>query len=140
MPIYVTGYQFNGPSGPGCIAHHHFGTVPLCLYLSALCQHFQRASPLQLLGQFQFNFLCSLQEKGGSKCLKNSYHMTVSELRGAARTSWSSCFYLFLAPLSRRLRGSFKYGKPPSSVRRPSTLSNDFSSETTGPNVTKFHV
>ena len=28
----------------------------------------------------------------------------------------------------------------PSSVRRPSTLSNDFSSETTGPNVTKFHM
>ena len=27
-----------------------------------------------------------------------------------------------------------------SSVRRPSTLSNDFSSETTGPNVTKFHM
>ena len=26
------------------------------------------------------------------------------------------------------------------SVRRPSTLSNDFSSETTGPNVTKFHM
>ena len=25
-------------------------------------------------------------------------------------------------------------------VRRPSTLSNDFSSETTGPNVTKFHM
>ena len=31
MPIYVTGYQFNAPSGPGCIAHHHFGTVTLCL-------------------------------------------------------------------------------------------------------------
>ena len=26
------------------------------------------------------------------------------------------------------------------SVVRPSTLSNDFSSETTGPNVTKFHM
>ena len=25
-------------------------------------------------------------------------------------------------------------------VRRPSTLSNDFSSETTGPNVSKFHM
>ena len=31
MPIYVTGFQFNAPSGPGCIAHHHFGTVTLCL-------------------------------------------------------------------------------------------------------------
>ena len=30
MPVYVTGYQLNGPSGPGCIAHH-FGTVTLCL-------------------------------------------------------------------------------------------------------------
>ena len=28
----------------------------------------------------------------------------------------------------------------PSSVRRPSTLSNNLSSETTGPNVTKFHL
>ena len=27
-----------------------------------------------------------------------------------------------------------------SSVRRPSTISNDFSSETTGPIATKFHV
>ena len=27
-----------------------------------------------------------------------------------------------------------------SSVRSPSTLSNDFSSESTGPNVTKFHM
>ena len=24
MPIYVTGYQFNSPSGPSCIAHHYF--------------------------------------------------------------------------------------------------------------------
>ena len=46
----------------------------------------------------------------------------------------------FLAPLSRRLWGSVQDGKPPSSVRRPSTLSNDFSSDTTGSNVTKFHV
>ena len=28
----------------------------------------------------------------------------------------------------------------PSSVRRPSTISNDFSSETTGPIATKFHI
>ena len=31
MPIYVTEYQSNAPSGPGCIAHLHFGTVTLCL-------------------------------------------------------------------------------------------------------------
>ena len=28
----------------------------------------------------------------------------------------------------------------PSVVRRPSTISNDFSSETTGPIATKFHI
>ena len=28
----------------------------------------------------------------------------------------------------------------PSSVRRPSTMSNDLSSETTGPIATKFHI
>ena len=120
MPVYVTGYQFNGPSGPGCIAHHHFGTVPLCLYLSALCQHFQRASPLQLLCQFQFNFLCSLQEKGGSNCLKNSYHMTVSELRGAARTSWSSCFYLFFSSPEPKAPGELLVWE--ASVVRPSSV------------------
>ena len=51
-------------------------------------------------------------------------------------------FCIFLAHLSRRL---LKYrqaslsvvGCP--SVRRPSTILNDFSSETTGPIVTKFH-
>ena len=31
IPIYVTGYQFNGTSGPGCIAYHHFGTCDFCL-------------------------------------------------------------------------------------------------------------
>ena len=30
-PIYVTGYQFNGPSGLGYIANQHFGTVTLSL-------------------------------------------------------------------------------------------------------------
>ena len=31
MPVYVTRYQLNDPSMPGCIAHLHFGTVILCL-------------------------------------------------------------------------------------------------------------
>ena len=43
---------------------------------------------------------------------------------------------LFLAPLSQGSGGAYSMG----SLRRPSTLSNDFSSETTGPNVTKFHM
>ena len=46
----------------------------------------------------------------------------------------------FLAHLSRRLRGSLYYRQAPSSVRRPSTISNDFSSETTGPIATKFRI
>ena len=49
----------------------------------------------------------------------------------------------FLAHLSRRLRGSLKYRQAPSSVRPPvppPTISNDFSSETTGPIATKFHI
>ena len=32
MPIHVTAYQFNDPSGLGSIAHHYFGTVTLCLH------------------------------------------------------------------------------------------------------------
>ena len=49
----------------------------------------------------------------------------------------------FLVRLSRRLLwggggggGAYRMG----SLRRPSTLSNYFSLETTGPNVTKFHI
>ena len=45
-----------------------------------------------------------------------------------------------LAHLSRRLQGSLWYRQAPSSVRRPSTISNDFSSETTGPIATKFYI
>ena len=49
---------------------------------------------------------------------------------------------LFLAHLSRWLRGSLCIGRLrcPPSVVRPSTISNDFSSETTGPIATKFHI
>ena len=49
---------------------------------------------------------------------------------------------LFLAHLSRRPRGSLKYRQAPLSVvvRRPSTISNNFSSETTGPIITKFRI
>ena len=36
-------------------------------HLSVICLHFQRTSPLKLLGQFQLNFICSLQAKGGTK-------------------------------------------------------------------------
>ena len=32
-------------------------------HLSVVCQHFQRASPLTLLVQFQLNFMCSFQVK-----------------------------------------------------------------------------
>ena len=31
MPIYVTENQLNGPSGPDCIALHHFGTFTMYL-------------------------------------------------------------------------------------------------------------
>ena len=48
--------------------------------------------------------------------------------------------FIFLAHLSRRLRGSLEYRHAPSSVRRPSTISNDFSSKTTGPIATIFHI
>ena len=54
------------------------------------------------------------------------------------------CFIYFSAHLSRRLQGSLWYRQAPSSVcpsvRRPSTISNDFTSETTGPIATKFHI
>ena len=33
-------------------------------HMSVVCQHFQRASPLKLLGQFYLNFICSLVAKG----------------------------------------------------------------------------
>ena len=33
-------------------------------HMSAVCQHFQRASAMQLLGQFHLNFMCSLLAKG----------------------------------------------------------------------------
>ena len=47
----------------------------------------------------------------------------------------------FLAHLSRRLRGAYSIGRlRRPSVRRPSTISNDFSSETAGPIATKFHI
>ena len=63
VPTYVTGYQFNcppPPPGPGCIAHHCFGTVTLCQ---------------QKIDKIDTN-----------ECPKNSYYMTFSELRGAIRT------------------------------------------------------
>ena len=52
----------------------------------------------------------------------------------------------FLAHLSRRLRllgsrGAYSISRlHRASVVRPSTISNDFFSETTGPIVTKFHI
>ena len=53
----------------------------------------------------------------------------------------------FLAHLSRRLRGAYSIGGlrcPSSFVRpsvvRPSTISNEFSSENTGLIATKFHI
>ena len=47
-----------------------------------------------------------------------------------------------IANLSQRLRGSLQDGKAPLSVlrRRPSIITNDFSSETIWPIVTKFNV
>ena len=34
---------------------------------SVVCQHFQRSSPLKLLGQFHLIFICSLLAKGERK-------------------------------------------------------------------------
>ena len=36
-------------------------------HMSIVCQHFQRAFPLGLLGLFHLNFKCSLQAKGERK-------------------------------------------------------------------------
>ena len=47
---------------------------------------------------------------------------------------------VFLAHLSRRLWGSLQYRQAALSVCRPSTISNDFSSETTWPIGSKFHI
>ena len=49
---------------------------------------------------------------------------------------------LLLAHLSRRLREAYSIGRLrcPSSVNSPSTILNDFSSETTGRIATKFHI
>ena len=47
--------------------------------------------------------------------------------------------WFFVAHLSRRLRVSLWYRQAPMSVR-PSTISNDLSSATTGPIVTIFHI
>ena len=43
---------------------------------------------------------------------------------------------IFSSPEPKAPGGAFSMG----SLCRPSTLSNDFFSETTGPNVTKFHI
>ena len=43
---------------------------------SIVCQHFQRASSLKLLGQFYFNFICSLLAKGKRKFIFCPGHMT----------------------------------------------------------------
>ena len=51
--------------------------------------------------------------------------------------------FSFLAHLSRRLRGEllvYQWLLRPSSVGRPSTFSNIFSSETAGPIELKFHM
>ena len=45
----------------------------------------------------------------------------------------------FLSSLEPKAPGEL-IGWGGSVVRRPSTISNDFSSETTGPIVTKFHM
>ena len=52
-------------------------------------------------------------------------------------------YEILLAHLSRRLRGAYSIGRlrrPSSVVRRSFTISNDFSSETTGSIATKFHI
>ena len=49
--------------------------------------------------------------------------------------------YFFFALLSQRLRGSLYYRQAPLSVVCSlSTISNNFSSETTRPIITKFHI
>ena len=70
----------------------------------------------------------------------------INSVKKEAKTTFFR--FEFLAHLSRRLRGgAYSIGRLrcPSSVRRPSvvrpsTISNDFSSETTGPIATKFHI
>ena len=49
---------------------------------------------------------------------------------------------VFSSPELKAPGGAYKMGRLrcPSSVVRPSTISNDFSSETTGPIATKFYI
>ena len=50
-------------------------------------------------------------------------------------------FSLFSSPEPKAPGGAYSIGRlRHPSVRRPSTISNDFSSETTGPIATKFHI
>ena len=38
-----------------------------CGHISIVCEHFQKASRMNLLGQFHLNFICSLLAKGGGE-------------------------------------------------------------------------
>ena len=45
-------------------------------HLFIICQHFQRTSPVKLLGQVQLNLICSLQTKGERKFIFILGHRT----------------------------------------------------------------
>ena len=62
------------------------------------------------------------------------------EFNMAASTKYSKTNQIIFSSPEPKAPGELLVWKPPSSVRRPSTLSNDFSSETSGPNITKFHM
>ena len=66
--------------------------------------------------------------------------MNAVDLDDLGNTAFASPPAEVLAHLSRRLWGSLSYRQAPLSVVRPSTISNDFSSETTGLIATKFHI
>ena len=53
---------------------------------SVVCQHFQRASSLKLLGKFHLNFVCSLLAKGERKFIFFFVQVT--------RPRWLPCLYM----------------------------------------------
>ena len=63
-----------------------------------VCQHFQRASPLKLLGQFQLNFICSFLANGKKRFIFSFCpgHMTKmvampmygKNIKKISRTTW----------------------------------------------------
>ena len=114
-------------------------------------KNLKKSSSPEPIDRWPWNFVCSIVYASTTKVIQimtlgwpwlNSHQGQIWSHRHMYGKKWK---LLFLAHLSRRLRGSLYYRQAPSSVRRPSvmcqsTISNDFFSETTESIVPKFHI